>query len=157
MLVLQLVAQLVPQLIHVASCGWRGVPTSTHHHPSTNCGSNLILLFLLLSTETHISFITHSALFTIPPLCPLSPSIHLRHAERGPKHASTERRPCHHWFCLYFCPRISLYLWFSLSAVLQMRPIFFSFVFAFSLLRLVGIWQWWVFSKLFSCQCWLNL
>ena len=92
MLVLQLVAQLVPQFIHVASCGWRGVPTSTHHYPSTNCGSSLILLFLLLSTETHISFITHSALFTIPPLSPLSPSIHLRHAERGPKHASTERR-----------------------------------------------------------------
>ena len=28
---------LVSQLVHVASCDWwKGVPTWTHHHPSTN-------------------------------------------------------------------------------------------------------------------------
>ena len=34
-LVPHIVAQQIPQLSHVASCGWwRGVPTWTHHHNS---------------------------------------------------------------------------------------------------------------------------
>jgi len=34
------VAQLVPQLAHVVSCGWwRGVPTWTYHHPFINHNS----------------------------------------------------------------------------------------------------------------------
>ena len=36
----QFVAQLVPQLAHVASCEWwKGVFTWTHHHPSTTHNS----------------------------------------------------------------------------------------------------------------------